>query len=100
MRFHSRSYQTLPSTSDGRVLGELPLAHICDKNPGGASAYIRKCDTPDVAYHLIDKGEGVSLETTPQLIPVNLVRLDGSPALTGHYMVDRLPHSDGLETSE
>ena len=52
MRFHSRSYQTLPSTPDGRVLGELTLTHICDNNVGGASAYIRNCDAPEVAYHL------------------------------------------------
>ena len=30
----------------------------------------------------------MSLTTTPQLVPVNLVRLNGSPALTGHYMMD------------
>ena len=36
----------------------------------------------------------MSLTDSPQLIPVNLVRLDGSPALTGHYMVDLLPAND------
>ena len=48
MRFHSRSYKTLTSTPDGRVLGELTLTHICDNNVGGASAYIRNCDAPEV----------------------------------------------------
>ena len=38
MRFPSRSYQTLPSTPDGRVFDELTLTHICDNNPGGAPA--------------------------------------------------------------
>ena len=33
----------------------------------------------------------MSLTESPELIPVNLVRLDGSPALTGYYMVDILP---------
>ena len=93
MRFHSGSYQTLPSTPDGRVLGELTLAHICDNNVGGASAYIRKCDDLEVAYHLIYEETDMFLDTTPQLAPVNLVRRDGSLALTGHYIVDLLPHS-------
>ena len=53
MRFHSRSYQPLPLTPDGRVHGELTLAHIYDNNVGGASAYIRNCGAPEVGYHLI-----------------------------------------------
>jgi len=57
IRFHSRSYHTLPSTPDGRVLGELALLRICDNEPGGASAYICNCDPSDVAYHLIYEGE-------------------------------------------
>ena len=56
MRFHSRSYQTLPPTPDGLVLGELTLAYVCDNNPSDASAYIRNCDALDVAYHLIYEG--------------------------------------------
>ena len=100
MRFHSRSYQTLQSTPDRRVLGELTLAHICDNNVGVTSVYIRNCDAPEVAYNLIYEGKGISLDTTPQLTPVNLVRLDGSPALTGHYMVNLLPLSDSAEAIE
>ena len=64
MRLHSRSYQTLPPTPNGRVLGELTLAHICDNNVGGVSAYIRNCDAPEVAYRLIYEGKGMSLDTT------------------------------------
>ena len=89
--FPSQSYQTLPPTSDGCVLGELTFAHGCDNNPSGASTYIRNCDA------LIYEGKDVSLHTTLQLTPVNLVRLDGSPALTGHYMVDLRPLSDSWE---
>ena len=37
----------------------------------------------------------MTLTTAPQLVPVNLVRLDGSPALTGHYMVDTATTHDG-----
>ena len=94
MRFHSRSYQTLP-TPDGRVLGEFILVHICNNSGGGTSAYIL-----EVAYHLIYEGTDMSLDTTPRLTPVNLVRRDSSPALTGHCMVDLLPLSDSSETTE
>ena len=74
----SRSYYTLPSTPDGGVLVDLTLAHICGKDPDDASICILICNASNVAYHLIYEGEGVSLNTTPQLTPVNLVRLDGS----------------------
>ena len=53
IRFHLRSYQTLLSTPDGRILAELTLAHICDIDYGRASTYIRNYDAPGVAYHLI-----------------------------------------------
>ena len=52
---------------------------------------MRNCDDLEVAYHLTYEGKDMSLDETPQLIPVNLVRYDGSPALTGHYMVDLVP---------
>ena len=90
MRFHSRSYQTLPSHPDGRTFGELTLSP-CGDNLGSAAAYIRNHEAPANAYHLVYDGLGVSLTESPQLIPVDLVRLDGSPALTGHYRVDILP---------
>ena len=89
MRFHSRSYQTLPPHPDGRTFGEL--SSPCGDNLGSAAAYIRNHEAPANAYHLVYDGLGVSHTKSPQLIPVNLVRLDGSPALTGHYMVDILP---------
>ena len=90
MRFHSRSYQTLPPHPDGRTFGELSLSP-CGDNLGSAAAYIRNHEAPANAYHLVYDGLGVSLTESPQLLPVNLVRLDGSPALTGQYMVDILP---------
>ena len=94
MRFHSRFYQTLPPQPDGRIFGELTLSP-CDDNFSSAAAYIRNCETLDAAYHLVYNCPSVTLTDSPRLIPVNLVRLDGSPALTGHYMVDLLPvHAD------
>ena len=99
MRFHSRYYQTLSPQPDGRIFGELTLS-LCDDTLGSAAAYIRNRESSDVVYHLVYDGLGVSLTDSPQLIPVNLVRLNGSPALTGHYMVDLPPAHDDSDPSE
>ena len=96
MRFHSRSYQILPPQPHGRIFGDLTLSS-CDDNFSSAAAYIRSCETLDAAYHLVYNGPGVTLTDSPQLIPVNLVRLDGSPALISHSMVELLPvHADSV----
>ena len=93
MRFHSHSYQTLSPQPDCRIFGELTLS-LYDDNLDSAAAYIRNHEASHAAYHLVYDGLGVSLTDSPQLIPVNLVRLDGFRALTGHYMVDLLPAHD------
>ena len=99
MRFHSRSYQTLAPASDGRVFGELTLSHTFDDAYNSATAYIRSCETTNVVHQLIYDGPGMSLTLSPQLVPVNLTRLNGSPALTGHYMVDiTTTHDDQYPT--
>ena len=95
MRFHTRSYQTLAPKHDGRIFGELTLSHTFSDAHNSAAAYIHSCDTLDTAHHLMYDGQGMTLTTAPQLVPVNLVRLDGSPALTGHYMVDTATTHDG-----
>ena len=100
MRFHSSSYQTLAPTPDGRIFGELTLSHIFDDAYKSAAAYIRSRETPDAVHHLVYDGPGMSLNTPPQLVPVNLAYLDGSPALTGHYMVDIITTHDGQDPSE
>ena len=99
MLFHTRSYQTLSPQPDGRIFGELTLS-LCDDNLGSAAAYIRDRESSDAVYHLVYDGLGVSLTDSPQLIPMNLVRLDGSPALTGHYMVDLLLAHDNSSPSK
>ena len=94
MCFHPRSYQKLSPQPDGRVFVKLTLS-LCDDCLGSAAAYIRNHEVSDAAYHLVYDGQGVSLTDLPQLIPAKLVRFDGSPALTGHYMVNLLPvHND------
>ena len=99
MRFHYRSYQTISPQPDGRIFGELTLSIGYD-NLGSAAAYIRDRASSDAVYHLVYDGLGVSLNDFPQLIPVNLVRRDGSPALTGHYMIDLPPTPDSSDPSE
>ena len=42
----------------------------------------------------------MSLNSSPQLVPVNLTRHNESPALTGHYMVDIITTHDGQDPSE
>ena len=100
MRFHTRSYQTLAPTHDGRILGELTLSHAFDNAHNSAAAYTRSCEAPDAAHHLVYDGPGMSLTTAPQLFPVSLVRLDGSPALTVHSMVDKATTHDGQDPLE
>ena len=60
MRFHSRSYQTLAPTSDGRVFGELTLSHTFHDAYNSATAYIRSCETTNVVHHLVYDGPGMS----------------------------------------
>ena len=100
MRFHTRSYQTLAPTHDGRIFGEPTLSYTFDNAHNSAAAYNQSCETPDPAHHLVYDGPGISLTTAPQPVPVNLVRLDGSPALTGHYMVDIATTHDGQDPLE
>ena len=99
MRFHSRSYQTPSPQPDGRIFGELTLS-LCDDNLGSAAAYIRNRVSSDAVYHLVYDGLSVSFTDSPQLIPVNLVRLDDFPALTDHYMVNLPPAHDDSDPSE
>ena len=100
MRFHSRSYQTLAFTPDGRLFGELTLSHTLGDARNSAAAYVHSREATDTAYHLVYDGPGVSLSITPQLVPVHLIRLDGSPALTGHYMVNMNTTHDRQNPSE
>ena len=65
-----------------------------------AAAYIPNCGAPDVTYDHAYDGSGVSLDSAPQRVPVSLIRLDGSVALTGHYIVDIIFTHDGHNPSE
>ena len=99
MRFHMRSYQTLALTHSGRIFGELTLSHTFDYAHNSAAAYTRSCEAPDAARHLVYDSRHVPHQRSKK-VPVNLVRLDGSPALTGHYMVDIATIHDGQEPFE
>ena len=100
MCFHSRSYQTLVPTSDGGVIGKLTLSHTFDDAYNSATAYIQSCEATNVVHHLVYDGPGMSLTSSPRLVPVNLTRHNGSPALTGNYMVDIFTTHDGEYPSE
>ena len=100
MRFHSRSYQTIAPTSDGLVFGELIMSHTFDDTYNSATVYIRSRETPDAVHPLAYDGPGMSFNSSPQLVPVNLTRLNGSPTLTGHYMVDIITTYDSQDHSD
>ena len=100
MRFHSRSYQTLAPKSDSRIYGELTLSLTFDDAYNSAAASIRSRETPDAVHYLVYDGPGMSLNSSLQLVPVNLTRLNGSPVLTGHYIVDIITTHDGHDPSE
>ena len=93
MRFNSRSYCSLPPRpSDHRSFSELELSHHA---PAGVRAYAMNPVATGGGFHLRYDGTiGVALSDEPQLLAVNLVRSNGSHALTEHYLVDILPHSD------
>ena len=74
------------------VFGELELVH---HTPAGMSAYAIDAVASDGGFHPRYEGAvGVSLSNEPQLLAVNLVHSNASPALTGHYLVDMMPQSD------
>ena len=93
MYFTSRSYCSLPPRpSDERLFGELELFHHA---PTGMSMYPIDPTASGGGFHVRYEGAtGVTLSDDPQLLAVNLVRSDGYPALTGHYLVDMMPQPD------
>ena len=102
MRFNTRSYRALPPRPhDSRVFGELTLSHHAKT---GVSAYAIDPIAEDGGFHPLYEGTvGVTLSDEPQLLEVNLVRSNGSPALTGHYrhyLVDMLPQPGILSMQE
>ena len=99
MRFNTRSYRSFPPRpSDQRVFGELTLSRHA---PTGASAFVPDPLAPGGGFHLrYDGADGVTLSDEPQLLAVNLVRSNGLPALTGHYLAEMLPQPDLLFAEE
>ena len=93
MRFNNRTYRFLPPRAmDHRMFGEIVLSHHAQ---AGVRAYAVNSVASDGDFHLCYDGVvGVTLSDEPKLLAVNLVRSNGSQALTGHYLVDMLPQSD------
>ena len=84
IRYTKRIYNVLPTRRHGkRVMGEYFLTHNTNL---GAQAYVPDFKAPDDRLHLQYAGtSGASLSSTPQLVEVNLVRANGTPALQGNY---------------
>ena len=99
MRFNTRSYRALPPRPhNSRGFGELTLSHHATT---GVSAYAIDPTAADGGFHLFYDGTiGVTLSDEPQLLEVNLVRSNGSPALTGHYLVGMLQQQGILSMQE
>ena len=99
MRCNTRSYRALPPRPhDNRVFGELTLSHHATTV---VSAYAIEPTATDGGVHLLYYGAvGVTLSDEPQLLEVNLVRSNGSPALTGQYLMGMLPQSGLLSVQE
>ena len=55
----------------------------------------KQCDV----FRCLVETYGCEFDCSPQLAPGNLVRLDGSPGLTGLDMVDTIPAYDGPNPS-
>ena len=93
MRFNTRSNRALPPRPlDNRVLNELTLSHY---TTAGLAAYAVDPAPSNGDFHLLYGGiTDVPLSDEPQPFAANLVRSNGSPALTGHYLVDILPQPD------
>ena len=83
MGFHNRSNRSLPPRpSDHEIFGELELSH---HPSAGVRAYAINPVASGGGFHLrYDGTVGVTLSDELQLLAVNLVRSNGSEALTGH----------------
>ena len=106
MRFNTRSYRALPPrphnsrvfAHNSRVFGELTLSHHATT---GVSAYLIDPAAMDGGFDLLyDGAVGVTLSDEPQLLEVNVVSSNGSPALTGQHLDDMLPQPGILSMQE
>ncbi len=99
MRFTERAYRTLPVRRPGdRVFGELTLGLHSET---GATAFIHDVSETSDNYQLRYAGQWpIQLHPEHQLVQVELVRSDGSPALVGNYLVDMLPQTAMFSSEE
>ena len=82
----------LPRQLDQTVLKELTLSHHA---PTGASAFVPDPLASSGGFHLkYNDADSVTLSDEPPLLAVSLICSSGSPALTGHYLVEILPQLD------
>ena len=91
VRFEQRTYTILPRKPSRPVFGEISLTtHYTN----GFPTFVHdNRPTTDVFHLEFDGDHAISLSSTPSLVPVNLVRSSGVPALNGQYLVDMLPRN-------
>ena len=99
MRFNDRSYRNLSSQrSSDAAMGKLTLDHHQNE---GATAFVHDVAAVADSYQLRYAGQWpIQLRPEHQLVQVELVRRDGSPALVGHYLVDMLPQTSMFSSEE
>ena len=90
MRFTNCTYSSAPSAVGP---SDFWRARVVSPRPGRPS--VVNPVASGGGFHLCyDGAEGVTLSDEPKLLAVNLIRSNGSQALTGYYLVDMLPQSD------
>ena len=99
MQSSDRSYRPLTARRPREeVLGELTLAHHIDV---GATAFVHDIAAVLESHQLRYAGQWpIQLRPEHQLVQVELVRSDGSPALVGNYLVDMLPQTSMFSSEE
>ena len=93
MHVNNCTYRSLPPRpSDHRIFAELEFSRHAS---AGVWAFAVNPIPSGGGFHLCyECAVGVTLSDEPKLLAVNLVRSNGSHALTGHYLVDVIPLSD------
>ena len=98
MRLTQRTHTILPRQPSQPIFDDHPLSVPRTK---GLSTFISDHRPTADTSHLKFAGVyEISLSSTLFLVPVNLVRPSGIPALTGHYLVDMLPSDGALSETE
>ena len=98
MRFAQRTYTILPRQPSQPIFGELSIS--VSRSEGLTTFISNRRPTTDTIYLEFAGVHAISLSSAPSLVPVNLVRSSGAPALTGHFLADMLPRDGASSETE